>query len=126
MAKLLIFFVILVRDQEVGGSNPLAPTNIFYSLARKTRLVAAIDSDPGPTSGRILIPLSRRLAANGPDQSGIGGGCDDTGSMSVGQKRKHARSAAAGRRKQPQNAPGGRTTRSGRRSGHDRQADAAP
>ncbi len=25
-SKLLIFFVILVRDQEVGGSNPLAPT----------------------------------------------------------------------------------------------------
>jgi len=31
MAKLLIFFVILVRDQEVGGSNPLAPTN--FSIA---------------------------------------------------------------------------------------------
>ncbi len=28
-AKLLIFLVILVRDQEVGGSNPLAPTNPF-------------------------------------------------------------------------------------------------
>jgi hypothetical protein len=28
-AKLLIFFVFLVRDQEVGGSNPLAPTNPF-------------------------------------------------------------------------------------------------
>jgi len=27
----LIFFVILVRDQEVGGSNPLAPTN--FSIA---------------------------------------------------------------------------------------------
>ena len=27
MAKLLIFFIILVRDQEAGGSNPLAPTN---------------------------------------------------------------------------------------------------
>jgi hypothetical protein len=30
MAKLLILFVILVRDQEVGGSNPLAPTIIFF------------------------------------------------------------------------------------------------
>jgi len=35
-AKLLIFFVILVRDQEVGGSNPLAPTNIFCNLAKET------------------------------------------------------------------------------------------
>jgi hypothetical protein len=29
IAKLLIFLVILVRDQEAGGSNPLAPTNFF-------------------------------------------------------------------------------------------------
>ena len=28
-SKLLILFVILVRDQEVGGSNPLAPTKSF-------------------------------------------------------------------------------------------------
>jgi hypothetical protein len=28
----LACFVILVRDQEVGGSNPLAPTNAFNSL----------------------------------------------------------------------------------------------
>src|SRR5580704_4660792 len=27
MSKLLILFFFLVRDQEVGGSNPLAPTN---------------------------------------------------------------------------------------------------
>ncbi len=27
-SNLLILFVILVRDQEVGGSNPLAPTKI--------------------------------------------------------------------------------------------------
>jgi len=26
-SKLFILFLILVRDQEVGGSNPLAPTN---------------------------------------------------------------------------------------------------
>ncbi len=31
-AKLLIFLVILVRDQEVGGSNPLAPTKLFKHL----------------------------------------------------------------------------------------------
>jgi hypothetical protein len=32
IAKLLILLAFLVRDQEVGGSNPLAPTN-FLSLA---------------------------------------------------------------------------------------------
>ena len=31
-AKSFIFFVILVRDQEVGGSNPLAPANLFNHL----------------------------------------------------------------------------------------------
>jgi hypothetical protein len=31
-SKLLIFFVILVRDQEVGGSNPLAPTKFLKDL----------------------------------------------------------------------------------------------
>ena len=32
LAKLFILFVILVRDQEVGGSNPLAPTKSFNNL----------------------------------------------------------------------------------------------
>ena len=27
-SNLLIFWIFLVRDQEVGGSNPLAPTNL--------------------------------------------------------------------------------------------------
>jgi len=31
-SKSLILFIILVRDQEVGGSNPLAPTNLFKRL----------------------------------------------------------------------------------------------
>ena len=31
-SKLLILFVILVRDQEVGGSNPLAPTKFLKDL----------------------------------------------------------------------------------------------
>ena len=30
-AKLFIFLVILVRDREVGGSNPLAPTILFQT-----------------------------------------------------------------------------------------------
>jgi hypothetical protein len=29
-AKLLIFVAVLVRDQEVGGSNPLAPTSFSH------------------------------------------------------------------------------------------------
>ena len=36
MAKSFILIVILVRDQEVGGSNPLAPTNPFQSLSQPT------------------------------------------------------------------------------------------
>ena len=28
-----IVFLLLVRDQEVGGSNPLAPTNFFNKLS---------------------------------------------------------------------------------------------
>jgi hypothetical protein len=35
-AKLLILIIFLVRDQEVGGSNPLAPTNSFNKLQAKT------------------------------------------------------------------------------------------
>ena len=32
-AKLLILIIFLVRDQEVGGSNPLAPTNYLSMYA---------------------------------------------------------------------------------------------
>src|ERR1035441_2955301 len=31
----------LVRDQEVGGSNPLAPTNLFKSLQTLTNQIRA-------------------------------------------------------------------------------------
>ena len=39
-SKLLIFLVILVLDQEVGGSNPLAPTNLSNHL--RAFLVASL------------------------------------------------------------------------------------
>jgi hypothetical protein len=60
MAKLLIFFVILVRDQEVGGSNPLAPTNYFSYLTvsspREKALRQKWGQAPPPTDLKNTIP----------------------------------------------------------------------
>jgi len=44
-AKLLNLRKFLVRDQEVGGSNPLAPTTLFlitYILSPSEKVVVAI------------------------------------------------------------------------------------
>jgi hypothetical protein len=44
-AKLFILFVILVRDQEVGGSNPLAPTTLCstaYTLSPPEKVVGIL------------------------------------------------------------------------------------
>ncbi len=42
IANLLILLAFVVRDQEVGGSNPLAPTipHKFHPLTGSTRLYA--------------------------------------------------------------------------------------
>ena len=49
----------LVRDQEVGGSNPLAPTNLFNNL-RVSKQVTRVPKE------RIWVgrPSSSRLAQN--------------------------------------------------------------
>ena len=39
IAKLLILIAFIVRDQEAGGSNPLAPTNLNQQLTANDFLV---------------------------------------------------------------------------------------
>jgi len=53
IAKSLILLVILVRDQEVGGSNPLAPTNPFNHFQ--------IGVEPGPAPIRGGEPDHSKL-----------------------------------------------------------------
>src|SRR6516225_3011664 len=51
----------LVRDQEVGGSNPLAPTNLFNSLhyARKSNICKCESRAKAGTRGNEEIHLRR-------------------------------------------------------------------
>jgi hypothetical protein len=53
-----------VRDQEVGGSNPLAPTNLFsitYTLSPSEKVVVAITATQG---GRPSPELASRNASS--------------------------------------------------------------
>ena len=45
---------MLVRDQEVGGSNPLAPTNLFKHLQTLT-------TTSGSKKGPVLDPTLTRM-----------------------------------------------------------------
>ena len=57
-AELPILFVILVRDQEAGGSNPLATAKLLNRL-----LVGATNTvDGGPTRGDVVRPFQERVA----------------------------------------------------------------
>jgi hypothetical protein len=53
-ANLLILIIILVRDQEVGGSNPLAPTNLFDYLNTQLGFVFAFLTATGEKISSIL------------------------------------------------------------------------
>jgi hypothetical protein len=49
----------LVRDQEAGGSNPLAPTNLFKSLRRNPRLGSSLgDQGSGSHSPALCVFLA--------------------------------------------------------------------
>jgi len=58
-----IVFLLLIRDQEVDGSNPFAPTNLLVSATYKTgkrieRLVQGQEvNGPGAFAWSILSPL---------------------------------------------------------------------
>src|SRR5262245_41874051 len=52
-SKLLIFFVFLVRDQEAGGSNPLAPTK--FDIATSQPLLVGMLFTP---VGNPALPFS--------------------------------------------------------------------
>ena len=45
----------LVRDQEVGGSNPLAPTNLFKHLNTQLGFVLAFLTATGPKISSIFF-----------------------------------------------------------------------
>jgi len=70
-AKSLIFRIFLVRDQEVGGSNPLAPTKFLKDLQTPNNDVRVRKGSIfGPTPTRMLdsgSPCSRVLIDLPPD-----------------------------------------------------------
>ena len=51
-----VFTGSLVRDREVGGSNPLAPTNQIKHLRRS--VTVAVRLSVGKTVGTFLVPPS--------------------------------------------------------------------
>jgi hypothetical protein len=80
MSKLLILFVILVRDQEVGGSNPLAPTNLFNHFQPTNKDIRVQKgsvfgpySDPGAGLYLSIPPCFDPLAVRRPLGSVPGG-----------------------------------------------------
>ncbi len=57
-AKLLILLAFVVRGQEVGGSNPLAPTNHFNHIHKKSWLrksLCDVDCDVTPRISSIEL-----------------------------------------------------------------------
>jgi hypothetical protein len=59
-SKLFIFFIFLVRDQEVGGSNPLAPTTLFstiYTLSLSEKVVGANNGTEGARTSAEPHPV---------------------------------------------------------------------
>jgi len=73
--KSLIFRIFLVRDQEVGGSNPLAPTTLFsarYILRPSEKVVVAnkgtkgarTSAEPHPVEPFVISLLPKRWTSD--------------------------------------------------------------
>ena len=56
LANSFIFRVFIVRDQEVGGSNPLAPTKFLIDLQKRT-----FESCLGCPGSPLCVPLLARF-----------------------------------------------------------------
>jgi hypothetical protein len=62
-ANTYVFAAPIIRDREVGGSNPLAPTNQFKHLRLPAKVaVLVLWQDCGRTDRERLSPLQPQLA----------------------------------------------------------------